>query len=62
MYKKLQGEIRVMRDEQKKDFILTFSLKEGDTTASYELPSKDAQCQKEVEQLVQKILEYKPSI
>ena len=57
IYKNCVGEIRIFPSSV--GGTLTFTLKKGDILASYEITAKDAKCEKEVEDLVNKISEYK---
>lgn len=60
MAKKLQGEVRIMEDDNSKEYMLTFTLVEQEVSTSLILSAADADCEKEVKQLVSKLMQYKP--
>ena len=60
MSKELGGEIRILGDKEG-GYVITFSLRNQGTLASYEMSAEAADCDKEVKQLVSKIMGYKPS-
>ena len=55
--KALAGEVRILGDKER-GYVLTFSTCD-EVRISYELDAKYADCEKEVEQLVKKLLDYK---